>query len=91
MDERKSLYATTHGIPISKAPNRFVQRSCSFPTIRPCAIPKQLTIYVPCHTRRELILPALPALHPSIPFHADQLHRTNDPTVTRKQQSLRYG
>jgi len=69
MDERKPLHERR--VAISKAPNSFVQRSCSLPIIRPCAGPKQLLVHVPCYTRRELI--------------ADRPHRTNNASVTHKQ------
>ena len=50
MDERKPLGERRAGI--SKMSDSFVQRSCSLPIIRPCAVPKQL---LPRHTRRKPI------------------------------------
>ena len=71
MDERKPL--VERRATLSKTPNSCMQRSRSISIIRPCAIQKQLPVYVLCHARRKLI--------------ADRPHRTNDSPVTRKQHS----
>jgi hypothetical protein len=52
MDERKPLGKGR--VASSKTPNGSVQRSCSLPITRPCAVLKQLLVYVPCHTLREV-------------------------------------
>ena len=69
MDEWKPL--SERRVAVSKTPDGFVQRSCSLPIIRPCAVPEQLPVYVPCHIRRKPI--------------ADRPHRPNHSPVTCKQ------
>ena len=70
MDERKPLDERRPAI-VPKTSDSIVQRSRSIPIIRRGPVPKELFVYVLCHTRRKLI--------------ADRPHRTNDSPVTRKQ------